>query len=84
MTGILNTITHIGNYAGIGMLMLITGIALSIFAIIKISNNNRRSRDVERAEFNRKFVSDTGLRITDVDAGAKRKEAARNLGIGNR
>lgn len=84
MTGILNTITHIGNYAGIGMLMLITGIALSIFAIIKISNNNRRSRDVERAEFNRKFVSDTGLRIADVDAGAKRKEAARNLGIGNR
>lgn len=84
MTGILNTITHIGNYAGIGMLMLIAGIALSIFAIIKISNNNRRSRDVERAEFNRKFVSDTGLRIADVDAGAKRKEAARNLGIRNR
>jgi hypothetical protein len=84
MTGILNTITHIGNYAGIGMLMLILGMILAIFAIIKISNLRRVSRDIERAEFNSRFVRDTGSRISDVEAGAKRKEAARNLGINKR
>ena len=84
MTAILNFITHIHTYAGIGMIMLIAGIALIVFATIKLSKLRRLDRNIARAEFNRKFVSDTGLRMSDVEAGATRKAVAETLGIGRR
>lgn len=82
MTGLLNGITHIFNYAGIGMLMFAVGLTLIVFSIIKLSRQRRLSRDIARAEFNRKFVSDTGFGISDVESGAARKAAADSLGIG--
>lgn len=83
MTNILNFLTHIGNYAGIGMIIAAIGLAVTIFAIVKLSRLKKKNRHVARAEFNRKFVRDTGLRISDVEEGAMRRAAAQQLGIGN-
>lgn len=62
--------------------MFIVGLALIVFAAIRLSKQRKLDRNIARAEFNRKFVSDTGRRISDVEAGAARRSAAENLGIG--
>lgn len=83
MTTILNVLSHIGNYAGIGMALAVAGIIITVIAIVKLSRLGRADRDLSRAEFNRKFAGDTGFSISDLDEGAMRKAAARNLGIGS-
>ena len=83
MTNILNVLTHIGNYAGIGMIIAVIGLAITIFAIIKLSRMKKKNRHVSRAEFNQNFVRDTGYSISDVEEGAMRRAAAQQLGIGN-
>lgn len=82
MTYILNFVTHIGSYAGIGMIMALLGIALTVFAIIRLSGLKKKGREVSRAEFNRQFVNDTGYSVSDAEEGAIRKAAARGVGIG--
>lgn len=81
MTGILNFFEHIGNYAGVGMVMLLIGLCMIIIAIISLAGLRRAERSRTVAEFNRQFVSDTRFRISDVDAGAARKEIAGRLDI---
>ncbi|MBR0308401.1 MAG: hypothetical protein IJH92_05870 [Mogibacterium sp.] len=83
MTDILNVLTHIGNYAGPGMMIAIIGLVITVLAIIKLSRLRKKERSVSRAEFNRSFVNDTGFGISDVEEGAMRREAARELGIGS-
>ena len=82
MTYILDFVTHIGNYAGVGMVMAVLGIALTVFAIIRLSGLRKKGREVARAEFNRQFVRDTGYSLSEAEEGAARKAAARGLGIG--
>ena len=81
MTHFLNVITHIGNYAGVGMVMTATGIILIVAAVAMISRQRKIDRRRTAAEFNQQFVRDTGARISDIEAGAKRHEIARELGI---
>lgn len=81
MTRFLNVISHIGNYAGIGMLMVAIGIVLIIISIVKISKLRKADRRRTVAEFNQQFVRDTGSRISDIEAGARRREVAKELGI---
>ena len=81
MTGILNFITHIGSYAGAGMVMFFIGLILIIVAIVRLSGLRKADRSRAVTEFNQQFVKDTGSRISDVEAGAKRAEIARDLGI---
>ncbi len=82
MTYILDFVTHIGNYAGVGMIMALLGIALIVFSIIRLSGLRRKEREVARAEFNRQFVKDTGYHVSEAEEGAARRAAARGLGIG--
>ena len=81
MTGILNFVSHIGNYAGVGMIMFFLGIACIAFAIIKLGKVRRVDREMTVAEFNRQFVNDTYSRISDVEAGSVRKDIARRLNL---
>lgn len=81
MTHFLNMITHIGNYAGVGMAMTVIGILLVIIAITKMSKQRKIDRRRTAAEFNQQFVRDTGSRISDIEGGARRREIARELGI---
>ena len=81
MTHFLNVITHIGNYAGVGMVMTVAGTAMVIIAIARLSRQRKLDRRRTAAEFNRQFVRDTGSRISDIEGGAKRREIARELGI---
>lgn len=81
MTGILNFLSHIGTYAGAGMIMFFIGLILIIVAIFRLSRLRKAERSRAVAEFNQQFVKDTGSRISDVEAGAKRAEIARSLGI---
>ena len=81
MTGVLNFISHIGNYAGVGMIMVMAGFAVIIISVVKLSGIRRADRNRTVAEFNRKFVNDTHMRIADVEAGAARKDIARKLNI---
>ena len=84
MTGVLNFLSHIGNYAGAGMVIFFVGLILIIAAIVRLSMLRKAERSRAVAEFNQQFVKDTGSRISDVEAGAKRREIARSLGIGKR
>ena len=84
MTQILDFFSHIGSWFGIGAIMLIAGLALIVFAAVRLS----RLRGVERsravAEFNQQFVMDTGSNISDIEAASRRREIAGALGIGDR
>lgn len=84
MTGILNFITHIGGYAGAGMVMLVIGIILIIFAVIRLGGLRKAERSRSVAEFNQRFAADTGVRISDIEAGRIRQEMADMLRIGER
>ena len=81
MRYILNTITHIASYAGIGMILFFVCIILIIAAVIMMGRQRSINRRVVTANFNRQFVNDTGYRISDVEAGEKRRAIAHNLGI---
>lgn len=81
MTVILNFFAHIGSYAGVGMVMLVLGTALIALAVMKLSGLKKAERSMTVAEFNRQFIQDTGTEISDAEAGAKRKDIARDLGI---
>lgn len=81
MTRILNIITHVGDYAGVGMVITILGIVIIMIAVMKISKLRKADRKLTIAEFNQQFVRDTGSRISDIEQGAKRREIARSLGI---
>ncbi len=82
MTGILDFFSHIGSYAGIGMIMLLAGIVLIVVAAFRLSSLRKAERRRTVAEFNQQFVNDTRSAISDVEAGADRRAVARNLGIG--
>ena len=84
MTEVLNFFSHIGNYAGAGMIMLVIGIILIIAASVRLSRLRKADRRRAAAEFNQQFVADTGASVSDVEAGARRREIARELGIGER
>ena len=84
MTGILNFLSHIGGYAGAGMIMFFIGLILIVVAVVRLGGLRKAERSRAVAEFNQRFVKDTGSRISDVEAGAKRAEIARSLGINNR
>lgn len=81
MIRLLNVITHIGNYAGVGMVMAAVGIILIIVAVIELSKQRKADRRRTTAEFNQQFVRDTGSRISGIEAGARRREIAQKIGI---
>lgn len=81
MTAILNFISHIGDYAGPGMILFFIGIGLIIFASVRLSRLSAAERSRSVAEFNQQFVSDTRYGISDVESGARRAETAERLGI---
>lgn len=63
------------------MIMVAAGIILTAIAIIMLSKQRKADRRQVAEEFNQRFVRDTGLRIADVEEGARRREIARKIGI---
>ena len=81
MIHLLNVITHTANYAGVGMIMTVAGIILITIAVVKLSKQRKADRRRTAAEFNQQFVRDTRSRISDVEAGERRREIAQKIGI---
>ena len=52
-----------------------------ILAAIKLGDLRKAERGRTVAEFNQQFSQDVGSRISDVEAGEKRRRTARDLGI---
>ncbi len=84
MTGLLNAIGNIGSYAGPGMILTLVGIVLIAVSIFRLVRHNARDRQASLAEFNQQFVNDTGLRVSDIESGAKRTRIAGSLKIGEK
>ena len=84
MTSVLNFFASTANYAGAGMVMFFLGIAAVILAAIKLGDLRKAERGRTVAEFNQQFTQDVGSRISDVEAGEKRRRIARDLGIRGR
>ena len=66
------------------MIMFVAGLAAVIAAISGLSRLRKTDRRRAVAEFNQQFVSDTRSRVADVEAGERRAEIARSLGIGGK
>lgn len=81
MTSVLNFFSSIGNYAGMGMAIFALGIVSVIFAVVMLGRIRKAERRRTVAEFNQQFTQDVRSRISDVEAGEKRREIARDLGI---
>ena len=81
MTSVLNFFASIGNYAGMGMAIFVLGIVSVIFAVVMLGRIRKAERRRTVAEFNQQFTQEVRSRISDVEAGEKRREIARDLGI---
>ena len=69
-------------YAGVGLVMTILGLAMIVFSVLKLSSLRAADRRHSVEEFTRQFVTDTRSNISDIEAGARRRELAARLGIG--